>query len=257
MISSSFSLFRLETRAVLGRKAAQDVAATIRVLLSNQARVRMVFAAAPSQNEFLSALREDRSLDFTRIDAFHMDEYVGLAPDAPQGFGNFLRERLFSQVPFGSVSYINGAARDVDSACAQYARALEAAPLDIVCMGIGENGHIAFNDPHEADFRDPLLVKRVSLDAVCRMQQVHDGCFSQLSDVPTHAITLTVPALMRAKYHFCMVPAASKRDAVYRTLCGPVGPDCPASALRLCRHASLYLDKDSAARLSEVFFDEA
>ena len=219
MIQSTFSLFRFETRAALGKQAALDVAATIRALLAKQPRVRMVFAAAPSQDEFLAALREDTSIDFGRI------------------------------------AYINGFASDTNAACAEYAQALCAAPIDIVCMGIGENGHIAFNDPHEADLMDPLLVKRVSLDEVCRMQQVHDGCFAKLSDVPTHAITLTVPALMRAKFHFCMVPAASKCEAVYRTVHGPIGPECPASALRLCRHANLYVDRDSGAKLAEVLYD--
>ena len=186
MIQSTFSLFRFETRAALGKQAALDVAATIRALLAKQPRVRMVFAAAPSQDEFLAALRENTSIDFGRIDAFHMDEYVGLAPDAPQGFGNFLRARLFDRVPFGSVAYINGFASDTNAACAEYAQALCAAPIDIVCMGIGENGHIAFNDPHEADLMDPLLVKRVSLDEVCRMQQVHDGCFAKRRAHPRH-----------------------------------------------------------------------
>ena len=213
------------------------------------------YQIAVEELESCAALVDRVHADFGRIDAFHMDEYVGLAPDAPQGFGNVLRVRLFDRVPFGSVAYINGFASDTNTACAEYAQALCAAPIDIVCMGIGENGHIAFNDPHEADLMDPLLVKRVSLDEVCRMQQVHDGCFAKLSDVPTHAITLTVPALMRAKFHFCMVPAASKCEAVYRTVHGPIGPECPASALRLCRHANLYVDRDSGAKLAEVLYD--
>lgn len=116
-------------------------------------------------------------------------------------------------------------------------------------MGIGENGHIAFNDPHEADFADPQQVKMVSLDETCRMQQVHDGCFASLSLVPTHAITLTVPTLMHADYHFCIVPAPTKAQAVAATVLGPVGAQCPATSLRLCKHAVLYLDADSAALL--------
>ena len=121
--------------------------------------------------------------------------------------------------------------------------------MDVVCLGIGENGHIAFNDPHEADFDDPALVKRVSLDEKCRMQQVHDGCFAAIDDVPTHALTLTVPALMNAEYHFCIVPAATKAEAVYRTVCGDIGAHCPATALRLCPNAALYVDMDSGAQL--------
>ena len=116
-------------------------------------------------------------------------------------------------------------------------------------MGIGENGHIAFNDPHVADFGDPKPIKKVGLDEVCRMQQVHDGCFASLDKVPTHALTLTIPTLMNAKYHFCMVPAATKAEAVYRTVYGPIGAACPATALRLCEHAILYVDRDSGAKL--------
>ena len=145
--------------------------------------------------------------------------------------------------------FINGGADDIAAECARYS-ALIREGVDIVCLGIGENGHIAFNDPHEADFDDPLLVKRVSLDEKCRMQQVHDGCFARIEDVPTHALTLTIPALMNADYHFCIVPAATKAEAVYRTVCGDIGAHCPATALRLCPHASLYVDRDSGARLT-------
>ena len=224
MISSSFSLFRLETRAVLGRKAAQDVAATIRMLLSNQARVRMVFAAAPSQNEFLSALREDRSWisrastpsTWMNTWASHRTRRRDLAI-----FCASACSARFPLVPFPTSTERRATwilpARNTrerlrprpSTSCAWVSAKMATLPSTI---------------PTRRIFAIPWLVKRVSLDAVCRMQQVHDGCFSQLSDVPTHAITLTVPALMRAKYHFCMVPAASKRDAVYRTLCGRWGP---------------------------------
>ena len=121
--------------------------------------------------------------------------------------------------------------------------------VDIVCMGIGENGHIAFNDPHVADFHDGKAVKIVGLDDVCRMQQVHDGCFAAIEEVPTHALTLTIPTLMHASRHFCMVPAATKAEAVFRTVYGPIGEKCPATALRLCPDAVLYTDMDSGRKL--------
>jgi len=249
VLNSSFRVLSFETRAQMGACAAADIAAAVKEVLSRKPRCRMIFAAAPSQNEVLAAFAADQTVDFQRIDAFHMDEYVGLNPDAPQGFGNFLRSALFSKAPFGSVSYIDCAAADAQAECRRYAALLNEQPIDIVVMGIGENGHIAFNDPHEADFDDPLAVKIVSLDETCRMQQVHDGCFASLSDVPTHAVTLTVPRLVDAAYHFCIVPAPTKANAVAATVLGSVGAHCPATSLRLCEHAVLYLDADSSSLL--------
>ena len=237
------------TRAEMGRAAAKAESETLRALLERQEEARMIFAAAPSQNEFLEALCQEERVDFSRVVAFHMDEYVGLPADAPQGFGNFLRERLFAKLPFRRVHYLNGGAADPEAECARYAALLGERPVDIVCMGIGENGHIAFNDPHAADLNDPRDVKVVELDGVCRMQQVHDGCFARLEDVPERALTLTASRLRRAGHHFCIVPAATKRAAVRRTLYGPVDNACPATALRLCPDARLYLDRDSAGEL--------
>lgn len=238
-----------ESREEMGRAAADAVAQAVCRRMETQPFVRMIFAAAPSQNEFLKYFAQDSRVDFSRIIAFHMDEYVGLSPDAPQGFGNFLRTRLFDIAPFHAVHYINGNAGDLQAECARYAALLAEAPIDIVCMGIGENGHIAFNDPHVADLRDPKAVKTVHLDGVCRMQQVHDGCFAEIESVPETAITLTVPRLCDAKQHFCIVPAHTKREAVYKTLHGAVGNHCPATALRLCPEVALFLDSDSASML--------
>ncbi len=236
------------TRAEMGAAAARDIAAAIRQVLAEKECCDMIFAAAPSQNEVLAALAADKTVDFTRVRAFHMDEYIGLAPDAPQGFGNFLRRAIFDRVPFREVHYLRGGA-DPEAECARYAALLERYPTDIVCLGIGENGHVAFNDPPVADFADPVLVKKVALDPVCRQQQVNDGCFEALSQVPTHALTLTVPALMRGKRLFCVVPAGTKARAVRDTVYGPIGETCPASALRRHECAKLYLDPDSAALL--------
>ena len=167
----------------------------------------MIFAAAPSQNDVLLALTEDKSIDWTRVNAFHMDEYVGLPKDAPQGFGNFLSAHIFSLAPFKSVNYIDCTAENPEAECERYAELLKNNPTDIVVMGIGENGHIAFNDPWVADFNDEKWVKVVPLDEVCRNQQVNDGCFAHVDEVPTHALTLTVPTLVRAPWLFCIVPA--------------------------------------------------
>ncbi|PKM61555.1 MAG: glucosamine-6-phosphate deaminase [Firmicutes bacterium HGW-Firmicutes-21] len=237
------------SRAEMGRAAATEAAEAIKSLLAKKDEINMIFAAAPSQNEFLAALTEDKSIDFTRINAFHMDEYIGLPSDAPQGFGNFLRRTLFDKVPFKSVNTIDSSATDAALECERYSALLKKHPCDIVCMGIGENGHIAFNDPHVADFNDTETVKAVSLDEVCRMQQVNDGCFDKLDDVPKYALTLTVPTLLAPEYIFCMVPAKTKANAVKETLTGPVGVSCPATALRRHENAVLYTDTDSAARI--------
>ena len=237
-----------DTRRNMGEAAAADVAACIRELLAVKQEIYMIFAAAPSQNEFLAALAATPGIEWSRIHALHMDEYVGLPADAPQGFGNFLRAAIFGQVPFASVDYI-GTESDPDETCRRYAALLQGIQVDIVCMGIGENGHIAFNDPPVADFNDPLTVKKVALDETCRLQQVHDGCFARIEEVPRYAVTLTVPTMFRARYIFCIVPAPTKANAVRAAVCGPISEQCPASILRTHEHAILYTDSDSAALL--------
>lgn len=237
------------TREEMGNEAAKNVIDTIKELQQNKDEINMIFAAAPSQQEFMQQLTSDKSIDWTRINAFHMDEYIGLEKDASQAFGNFLKDRLFSKAPFKSVHYIDKQAEDPQKECDRYTDLLEKYPVDIVCLGIGENGHIAFNDPHVADFNDPKMVKVVDLDMACRTQQVNEGCFSELKLVPTQAITITIPALLKAEYMFCMVPAENKAQAVYRTLNGDIDEECPATILRTKEKAVLYLDKESASKL--------
>ena len=238
-----------ETREEMGKAAGADIKACILDLLTKKETINMIFAAAPSQNEVLASLAEDREIPWDRVNAFHMDEYIGLSADAPQGFGNFLKNAIFGRAPFKSVSYIDISAPDAEKECERYAALLREYPTDIVVMGIGENGHIAFNDPPVADFKDPKMVKPVPLDEVCRNQQVNDGCFAAIDDVPKTAITLTVPTLFAGDHLFCIVPAKTKANAVRDTLCGEIGEHCPATILR--RHASavLYLDSDSSALL--------
>lgn len=237
------------TRDEMGKIAAQDAAAAIKMLLKEKPEISMIFAAAPSQDDFLKYLREDKEIDFTRINAYHMDEYIGLDKDAPQGFGNYLKEQIFGKCPFKSVHYLNGQNPDPQAECARYSALLAKTHIDIVCMGIGENGHIAFNDPANADFSDPKSVKTVMLDDVCRQQQVNDGCFASFDKVPKMAMTLTVPMLMSADWHFCVVPTDRKAKAVKRMLEGSVSSECPATILRRAPHATLYLDAQGASLL--------
>ena len=238
-----------DSRNDMGKAAAKDIKERIVALLKEKKEINMIFAAAPSQNEVLAALAADKDIEWEQINAYHMDEYIGLSADAPQGFGNFLREHLFGSVPFKSVNYIDITATEPEKEANRYGSLLAENPTDIVVMGVGENGHIAFNDPPVADFADKKIVKPVKLDEICRKQQVNDGCFRTIEEVPTHALTLTVPTLTKAPYLFCIVPAMTKANAIKEMLTGTVDEHCPASVLRTHGNAVLYLDPDSASLL--------
>jgi len=231
-------------REALGAAAARDIGDALTRRLGSQRAVRVIFASAPSQEATLRHLAEQPGIDWSRVTAFHMDEYLGLAPDAPQRFGNWLRGALLDRVPIGTAHLIDQA-DDLQATVDRYSALLTAAPIDIVCLGIGVNGHLAFNDP-PADFADPALVKVVNLDEVSRLQQVEDGCFAMLAEVPVQAITLTIPALLSAAELFCMVPGAQKKRAVTNALYGPIDGSVPASALRTHPQCTIYVDKDSA-----------
>ena len=237
-------------RNLLGRAAADDVAYTIERMLKEKKSIRMIFAAAPSQNEILSELIKHGNIDWSKITAFHMDEYIGLSNNGSQAFGQFLKDRIFAKVPFGKVYYLNTEDTDYDKVCKIYEQLLKEESIDIVCMGIGENGHIAFNDPPYANFEDRDWVKIVELDDVSRQQQVNDGCFSKIDEVPKRAITLTIPALFSGEHLFVVVPGKTKAKAVKESLLGPITENCPASILRKHKNAKLYLDEDSSSLLS-------
>jgi glucosamine-6-phosphate deaminase len=232
------------TRADMGAAAAADIVAALIAKLASQDHVRMIFAAAPSQSDMLAVLCAVEGIDWGRITAFHMDEYIGLSPASPARFSNWLDRHLFDRLPFAAVHRIDPGL-NADTEARRYADLLNAAPIDFVCLGIGVNGHIAFNDPPVADFADPQDVKVVILDEICRQQQVDDDCFDSIDDVPREALTLTIPRLMRADRLFCVVPGAIKRDAVRDTLYGSLTTDCPASILRNHASCTLYLDRDS------------
>jgi glucosamine-6-phosphate deaminase len=228
-----------DSREAMGLAAAEAVAAKIAELLAVKPWINMVFAAAPSQEEFLAAFRQ-MPVEWGRIHAFHMDEYLGLGIDRHQAFGVFLDKRLFRLVPFRDVFYMEG------MTAGEYSVLLSVYITDIVVMGIGENTHLAFNDPHSARFDDPDLVKIVELDTACRQQQVNDGCFAYIERVPTHAMTMTIPALMAAPTAFVIVPGPRKAEAVRHTLYDAVSEQYPSTILRQHPDAQLFLDKDSA-----------
>lgn len=240
-----------ENRQEMGRGAAIEVADRLRKLLAAKEEVNMVFAAAPSQNEFLEALCSQPGIVWERVNAFHMDEYIGLGADAKQSFVHYLNTHVMEKLPFRKFYAIHGDNPDSVAECKRYESLLKDRHVDIVCLGIGENGHIAFNDPHEAYFFDEKLVKIVCLDEKCRRQQINDRCFDRIEDVPKRAITLTVPALAKGDYLFCTVPSKFKAEAVKNTLLGEIRNDYPATALRLHKNIRLYCDIDSAAYLLE------
>jgi glucosamine-6-phosphate deaminase len=238
-----------EDRAAAGRAAALGVSRAIRARQDAAGQAKVVFAAAPSQNEFLAGLVASKEIDWSSMVCFHMDEYLGVPPAHPASFRRYLQEHLFRLVGLDSsrLRLIPGDSpgRPLQT-CLDYEERLLAEPPDIVCGGIGENGHLAFNDPPVADFLDPVMVKVVRLDQACRNQQVHDGCFERIEDVPTHAFTLTMPALLRPQVLSVVVPGPRKANAVLTTLRGPIGEACPATALRRHPGATLYLDRDAA-----------
>lgn len=231
-------------RAAMGQAAASDIATTLRLVLARQPRARVVFAAAPSQSETLAALARAPGIDWPRVTAFHMDEYIGLPTAAPERFAAWLDTHLFARLPFGAVHPLCPEP-DAQAEAARYAALLDKAPLNIVVLGVGVNGHLAFNDPPDADFDDPLDVKVVALDAACRQQQVDDACFPTLDAVPAEALTLTIPRLLRCGQMFCIVPGRAKRAAVAAMLDGPIATACPASILREQAHCTLYLDPEA------------
>jgi glucosamine-6-phosphate deaminase len=237
----------------LGAAAAQDVAATLQQTLGERGRAMAVFATGASQFDFLAALRGTEAIDWQRVEAFHLDEYVGMAADHPASFRRYLREHLFDAVQPGAVHLLAGDTDDPQAECNRYGRLLaETGPPDIACIGIGENGHIAFNDPPVADLEDPAMVKVVELDEACRRQQAGEGWFDTIDDVPRHALTQTIPAIMAARTISCVVPDRRKAEAVRNALEGPVATACPASVLRRHGRAILYLDEESASLLTVV-----
>lgn len=235
--------------AELARAAAGQAAAALVRAVAERGVAHAMFATGNSQLAFVEQLVGHEGVPWGDVVLFHMDEYVGVGPDHPAGFARWIRRRLVAPTRPRAAHLFDGLA-DPDTECARYARLLEAHPLDLCCLGIGENGHLAFNDPGVARFDDPLDVKVVELDEPCRRQQVGEGHFPTVDDVPARATTVTVPALLRAAAVVAVVPEARKAEPVRRALEGPISPDCPASALRHAAQATLYLDADSSALLA-------
>lgn len=238
------SVFR--TNEAMGAAAAAEAAGILRAAVAERGVANVIVATGNSQLTFLAALRATPDVPWDRINVFHMDEYVDLPAGHSASFPAFLHRHLVDEVQ-PRAFYPVPASGDVEAGCREYERLLREHPADLCVMGIGENGHIAFNDPPYADFDDPVWAKVVRLDDRSRRQQVGEGHFASLDEVPTHAVTLTIPALLAATRVLVLVPEQRKAWAVERSLRGPVTEDCPGSILRSTAHAHLYLDADAAA----------
>ncbi len=234
----------------LGLAAAREAAQVIQSAIQENGIANIIIATGNSQITFLKALRELENIDWAKVNIFHMDEYVGIDPQHPASFPQFLRRHFIDYIQPNAFYPVPAMADDLDRGCSDYEQLLRAHPADLCALGIGENGHLAFNDPPFVDFDDRAWVKVIELAEATRRQQVGEGHFRSLDEVPTHAMTLTIPALLAATRVLAIVPETRKAAAVYRALCGPVSEDCPGSILRRVPHAHLFLDQESA---SEVY----
>ena len=238
-----------ESSAEAGRSAAELVVSRLKTAISENSKANLILATGASQFDFLKALKISNDIDWKKITVFHLDEYKNMSDQHPASFRKYLRERILDEVKPAMVHLLAGDARDIEAETRRYEDLLRAHPVDVACIGIGENGHIAFNDPAVADFNDPRLVKVVELDEPCRRQQLGEGWFKSLDEVPTHALSLTIPAMMNCHTISCVVPDARKAQAVYDTIHGPVSTACPASILRKHKDVTLFLDSYSAKNL--------
>lgn len=228
----------------MGNAAARFVSGQLARTIGEKGKANLILATGTSQFSFLDALKREE-LDWSRITVFHLDEYLGLPILHPASFRKYLKERILDEVKPAAVHLINGDAQDPQMEIARYEALLKSHPVDVACIGIGENGHIAFNDPPVADFQDPRWVKVVELDEACRRQQLGEGWFPDMASVPAHAMSLTIPAIMASEVISCVVPGSRKSEAVRNTLYGAVETRCPASILRRHPHCTLFLDTES------------
>lgn len=238
-----------ENAEVMGKAAAEEAAERMRSLGAQNDIVPVVFATGNSQMTMLETLTSMPDLPWEKVIAFHMDEYLGISDQHPASFRRYMREHLTSRVKMREFHGVDGDTVDPEKTTREYAELLRRYNPQLCLLGIGENGHLAFNDPSEANFEDPLDVKVVTLDQTCRQQQVGEGWFKGLDDVPKQAITLTIPTLFRIPQLILSVPGKRKAQIVRRTLTEEISTTVPATIMRRHPHATLYLDPASASEL--------
>lgn len=248
-VVDSLSVKVFSSEAKMAAAAAAAVGDYLVRLLDQQECIRIILATGNSQIDFLKRLIDRGDVDWSRIVLFHMDEYLGISANHPASFRLYMRDRVESMVHPQSFHYLDGDASEPIEECARYTRLLKETPIDLCCLGVGENGHLAFNDPPVANFEDPHWVKIVRLDPACKAQQVGEGHFDSMDVVPSYALTLTIPALCAARKMLCLAPEKRKAKAIESALTKDISANCPASFLRRQSQASLYLDVDSAALL--------
>jgi len=237
-----------KTRDDMGFAAAADVAEKLNEFLAKKPQVNVIFPCAMSQLDFFDHLFSKPGIEWERVNAFIMDEYMGLSPDSPQALINFANEKIFKRARFNNTFAFNAANSDFEGECERFSALLLKYPLDIACLGIGENGHLAYNEPHVADFFDPKLAKIVYIDEKSQAQAVHDGVFPSIEDVPKAAVTVTIPAMLRAEYLSVVVPTKYKQNAIKAVVHGEISTQCPASILRV-KPSFMYIDSDAGACL--------
>lgn len=238
-----------EDRKLAAVAAGKAIEKCIVKLQEEKDTIRIIFAAAPSQDGMLDYIASSSKIKWQKIVAFNMDEYLGLPKEAPQLFSNYLEKRLFSKVNLKEKFTINSQ-EDTQEEIKRFSYLINDGPIDIVCLGIGENGHIAFNDPPVANFNDPETIKVVKLDDACRLQQVNEDCFDSFEKVPEKALTLTIPALLKGEHLFCVVLGKNKTEAVESALTGPVNTSCPASILTKHQNCQYFFDKEAFGNIS-------
>lgn len=232
----------------MGNAAANFVDGKLKEAIELKGEANLILATGSSQFSFLKALKK-KDLDWQKITVFHLDEYKGISEEHPASFRKYLKERILNDVNPRKIYFLNGDADNIEKEIKNYSEELEKHPIDVACIGIGENGHIAFNDPHVADFEDPELVKLVKLDEACRNQQLGEGWFSTFNDVPKEALTLTIKAIMKSKVISCVVPDQRKAYAIKSALFNEISTNCPASILRTHPNTKLFLDTSAASEI--------
>jgi len=240
----------LPSKAEMAQAAARQAGNSLRRLLAGKDTVRLLAATGASQFEFLEKLGAEQGIEWPRVELFHLDEYVGLPATHPASFVRYIRERIIR--PFGITQYhLLAGERDPEQVAADVGRAITQGPVDLAFCGIGENGHLAFNDP-PADFETDVPYLVVSLDEACRRQQVGEGWFATLEDVPKQALSISIRQLLKANEIICVVPDARKANAVKACVAGPLSVDAPASILRVHPNGTIYLEPESARGVADL-----
>jgi glucosamine-6-phosphate deaminase len=245
------TVYVFPTKGEMGQAAANEGATRIKEAIAKHGMARIMVATGNSQQDMIGALVRVQGLDWSKIEIFHMDEYVGISPEHPGSLRFWFGKHMLKAVTPAKLHLICGEASNLDEECRRYTELLHSAPIHVCFLGIGENGHIAFNDPHVADFKDPKTIKKVVIDDRSRAQQVKEGHFPDVASVPSEALTVTCPALLAAESMICCAPELRKAEAVHKSLQGPVSTSCPGSILRTHPHTSIYLDNDAASSLSD------